>query len=412
MLCQAAFAIDSPSIEAALREEIAARGIPGAFLVVVEKGKVVLAKGYGVTSMEDPRPVTERTLFRIGSTAKVFTAMAAVKLAEQGKLDLDAPIQVQGPFAAVTMHQLLTHTAGLADDAPQTGPPDEPALQRNAASYDATYRLAPPGKLFSYANTGYVLAGAAIERVTGKLFASSLAELVFQPLGMTRSTFRPLEAIMEPLALPHSPGGKLIRPFPDNAGAWPPGSLFTSAEDAAKFLLAGLPKELTARPVEIPAQKRRYGYGVTIEGSRIFHTGGRAGYGSRFEIFPEREAAFFVAGNLTGAVFSRTSEAIRKELGLLSADSPPAPKAISSEEARALAGRYRNRGPLAAEFVLTGDKLVLKLASRTMPVLSLGEDLYHIPGGAQLERFRILRDAAGQPEYLCAEVWCLARLRN
>ena len=409
LLCLPALGIDLAPIEKTLREEMAAQRVPGAFLVVVERGQVILSKGYGVTSAEDPQPVTAKTLFRLGSTAKVFTALTALQLAEQGKLDLDAPIQFPGAFSSVTMHQLLTHTAGLADDAPQSGPLDEAALQRNAASFDAAYSLAAPGEVFSYANTGYVLAGAVIERASGQRFADAVASLVLRPLGMNRSTFRPLEAILNPLALPHGPDGRLLKPFPENAAAWPPGSLFTSAEEAARFLAAPLPKQLTARSVSILAQDRRYGYGVVVDGKRLFHTGGRAGYGSRFEFYPEDGVAFFAAGNRTGIIFSRTAEAFRAQLDPPSPAPGLAPQPVALPDAQSLVGTYRNGRSIACEFILQEEKLLLHLANRNLPVLSLGPDTYYIPGGAQLERFRIVRRATGQPRFLCAETWCLAR---
>lgn len=383
--------------------------IPGAAMVVVERGRPVLVKGYGVRSTEDPVAVNEKTLFRLGSTAKVFTALAALQLEAQGRLDLHAPIGGHATFGQVTMHQLLSHQAGLKDDAPQDGPHDESALGRNVESYGQDFVLAPPGRLFSYANTGYVLAGYVIERITGKPFAAAVQELVLTPYGMAASTYRPFEAMMHPLALPHDAAGKLIRPFPDHAGAWPPGSLFASAEDLSRFLSRALPGELREAKATAIGSGQQYSYGVLLEEGRLFHTGARLGYGSRFEIFPEHGIAVFLVGNRTGALFSRTAEALRSQLGRRPQRVSRTPAALGAEEANQLAGVYVNRGPLRAELAVAEGVLHLKAGTRSIAIQKLGDNLYRAPGGAQLEQFRIVKDESGVAAYLCAEVWCLKK---
>lgn len=402
-------ALDTESIRQSLRKEMAAQSIPGAFAVVIENNKVILAEGFGVTSVSDPQPVTARTLFRLGSTSKIFTALAALRLSADGKLDLHAPVRIPGPFANVTLHQLLTHTAGIADDAPQDGPHDEAALQRNVAGWDAGYRLTDPGRIFSYSNPGYVMAGAVLEKIAAQPFAAVVSRLVFEPLGMTSTTYRPFEAMLSPLALPHSPDGKLIRPFPDHAGAWPPGSVFTNAMDASKFLLRPLPPEITKEYVRIVGDGRGYGYGILLTPGRQFHTGARSGYGSRFEIYPERGVAIFLAGNRSGALFSGTAEIVRRQLGIADAAATLKPLAVPFEEAARVVGVYTNRGPMRVELSMRNQKLEAHLGGRVFPVLRLEDDLYHAPGGAQLERFRIVRASTGRSEFLCAEAWCLRR---
>lgn len=402
---------DWTSIETALREEMTRQNIPGAAMVIVEKGRLVVVKGFGVRSVEDPVPVNEKTLFRLGSTAKVFTALAAVELAAAGRLDLHAPVGEHPIFGGVTMHQLLTHTAGLADEAPQDGSHDESALARNVSSYGADLALAPAGKLFSYANPGYVMAGHVVERIAAKPFAEAVSELVFRPYGMTASTYRPFEAMLHPLALPHDAAGKLIRPFPDHAGAWPPGSMFSNAEDLGRFLSRGLAARLVQEKVTVEATGQQYGYGVIVEDGRVYHTGARLGYGSRFEFFPEAEVAVFFAGNRTGALFSRTAAVLRALLQKGEGGQAPADSAAAwkDDEARGLAGVYENRGPIRAELLLVEGRLHVKAGARQIAVEKTVDDWYRARGAAQLERFRILRDSAGRPEYLCAEVWCMKK---
>lgn len=149
---------DLSAVTVALEKEMHANGTPGAALVMVCGGKVVLAQGFGHASVETDAPVTPSTLFRLGSTSKIFTGLALASLADQGKIKLDQPIGTYvkdlGPrLSAVTLHQLLTHSAGLWDDAPQDGPHDDSALAANVRSWKEDLLLAEPGRVFSYANT-------------------------------------------------------------------------------------------------------------------------------------------------------------------------------------------------------------------------------------------------------------------
>jgi CubicO group peptidase (beta-lactamase class C family) len=215
---------DFARLDAAIEEAMRVTATPGAAVVVVAGDRVVHRRGYGTTSLEAGRPVAPETLFRLGSTTKIFVALAAVRLAAAGRLDLDAPIGRYAPdlhpsLAGLTLHQLLSHTAGLADDAPMEGPHDESALGERGRAWDERAFFAAPGEVFSYANPGYVLAGYVLERVEGKPFADVVREQVLAPLGMARSTFRPLAALTWPLALGHEPAGlgaRVLRPLAEH----------------------------------------------------------------------------------------------------------------------------------------------------------------------------------------------------
>jgi len=422
---------DLSAVTAALEKEMRANGTPGAALVLVCGGKVVLAEGLGQASVETGTAVTASTLFRLGSTSKVFTGLALATLAEQGKIKLDQPIGAYakglGPrLSAVTMHQLLTHSAGLWDDAPQDGPHDDSALAANVRSWKEDSLLTEPGRVFSYANTGYVLAGYVLEQVYGKPFADAISELVLRPTGMKSSTFRPLVAMTYPLAIGHQPtreGPSVIRPFADHAGAWPPGSLFTSAQEMAAFLNAILNQETAAMKrvltphVKIAPMGASYGYGVMIQyegGLRIFrHTGGRAGYGSVFHLAPEHRAGVAILANRSGAIYGRIARmALAAMLGIPEAApaAPPRnPVSMSPEEMQRYAGVYENYGPIRAELVVREGKLLAKFGGREFPVQKVGEWRFHAPGGAQLTDFLLTPGADGRPEFLAAEAWALRR---
>src|SRR6185436_20110663 len=175
--------------------------------------------------------VAPEMLFRLGSTTKMFTAAALVGLAEEGKLKLAEPIGNSIPgldprIAALTAHQLLTHTAGLTDESIMNGRHDDAALAAGIRAMDVSWLFTEPDAIHSYANPGYWIAGLACEQLAGKPYADVMDERLFHPLGMRRTTLRPTLAMTWPLALGHGvKSGKavIVRPQADNAATWPAG---------------------------------------------------------------------------------------------------------------------------------------------------------------------------------------------
>jgi len=217
--------VDFTPIEQVLKDELKADGVPGAVVVIVRDNAVVYAKGFGFAGIEEKNPVTPDHLFRIGSTTKMFVGMALVKLAEAGKLKLDEPVGklIDGlppAIAALTPHQLLTHTAGLADDAVMFGKHDDEALADGLKTWTDKRFFTKPGDVYSYSNPGYWLAGFVAEKAAGKPFADVVKDDLLAPLGMKRSTFRPTLAMTYPLAQGHElKAGQpaIVRPAADNA---------------------------------------------------------------------------------------------------------------------------------------------------------------------------------------------------
>src|SRR5436190_6196072 len=272
----------SSEVETVAVEEMKADGIPGAAIGIVSGGKILLAKGFGVASVETGVPATADTLFRLGSTTKMFTAAALVQMALNGKIDLHRPIgkYVRGldpTLAKLTVDQLLSHTAGLRNDDPPPGRADESALGREVRSWKADRLIAMPGDVFSYSNDGYWLAGYVAEALAAKPYASVMEEEILKPLGMARSTFRLDMASTYPLAQGHRMAdGKavVVRPIPDNPAGWPSGALFSTANDLCRWLLAlmnegqlegkqvlrkGAVAQLAAAHASVPSTRTQYG---------------------------------------------------------------------------------------------------------------------------------------------------------
>lgn len=321
--------------------------------------------------METGAPITPDLLFRLGSTTKMFTASAVVGLALEGKIDLNAPVSkyisgLDPAIGALTANQLLSHTSGLRDEAPMFGSHDETALGIGIHAWKADFLFAPPGRIYSYSNPGYWLAGYLAETVSGKPYAEVIAERLFAPLGMQRSTLRPTMAMTWPLAQGHEVrDGKpaIIRPAANNASGWPAGSIFSSVLDLSRFVIAFmndgmldgkrvLPsrlREILSSPhAEIPGSNDHYGYGLdlaTAEGIRwLQHGGSRAGYGSMIRMAPERKFAVIITANRTGSSMPKLADAI-SEVALNLASKPdrePAVHPLNLAESRRYAGVYRN----------------------------------------------------------------------
>ncbi len=404
-----------------LEAELHSKNIPGAAVVVVQGDHVLYSHAYGVANAETKTPVTTDTLFRLGSTTKMFVADAVLQL----KLPLDKPIgeianDLPPPLRKLTLEQLLTHTAGLREDAPMQGPLDESALHARVRAMSDDAFFTTPGEVMSYANPGYVIAGDVIASASGKSFSEAMDELVLRPNGMTHSTFRPLVAMTHPLAVGHD-GMKVMRPFAEHAGNYPPGSLFTSADDLGKFLIALLNRdalllERMASPrAKVAPQDRHYGYGLLVQdyrGTRLaVHTGARAGYGSIIMILPKERVAVAILANRTGAILSGTAFEIIDSFLTAPPSSPPPQETlpISSEEIAQLAGTYVNSSTIRAELADDGGKLVAKFAGQTMPVTKIAADRYRVAPGTQLEGFVIVRDSSGTPRYLTTAVWALRK---
>lgn len=183
---------DTPdAIDAFVEAEMVKRRIPGMALAIVQGGRVVKERGYGLANLEHDVPVTPETIFQSGSVGKQFTAALVMTLVEEGKLGLDDPLRkhfqdAPSAWRDVTVRRLLTHTSGVANytDGAMDYRRDytEPELVRLAYGKGLDFA---PGARWSYSNTGYVLLGALVRKASGKFYGDLLKERIFDPLGMT-----------------------------------------------------------------------------------------------------------------------------------------------------------------------------------------------------------------------------------
>jgi CubicO group peptidase (beta-lactamase class C family) len=243
----------SPELQALLDETAHHSGVPGVAVGILHDGKETLLST-GVTIVDSGYAVDEHTLFMIGSTTKTFTGALLVALAEDGALDLDEPIAsylpelpLADPVAreTVTPRHLLTHTGGfLGDRGIETGWGDE-ALATAVSRFGELPQVFPPGEVFSYSNTGFMVAGRLAEVIGGDTYENLVRARILEPLEMRDSLFLPWEVLLRK----HSTGHALGADGPGvpstlglSRSTNPAGGLWSSARDQlrwARFFLSG-----------------------------------------------------------------------------------------------------------------------------------------------------------------------------
>ena len=202
------------TLEPLIRQALADFGVPGLALGIVKGDTLVYAKGFGVRNAETREPVTPESLFHMASISKPFVATAIMQLAEAGNLDLDAPVRTYLPYfrptgdgaEAITVRQLLAHTAGMpdAEDYCWYRPEDDQAaLERYIRSLEGKALIAAPGERHEYSNDGFEVLGDVVARVSGQTFEAYLKTRVLDPLGMNHSTFLRTEVAPELATTPH-----------------------------------------------------------------------------------------------------------------------------------------------------------------------------------------------------------------
>jgi CubicO group peptidase (beta-lactamase class C family) len=235
-----------------VRSHMQDRGIPGVALAVVDGDRVVHQHGFGVADASG-RPVTPRTLFRIGSNTKGFTALAIMQLVEQGRVDLDAPVQRYLPWfrladpdasAHITVEQLLHQTSSIPGAALYDSFVESSlTLEQYGRDLATVSPDRPVGSAYEYSNANYNLAGLIVEAVSGQSYADYVQQHIFDPLEMRHSTASAQAEARLGLAQGH---GWLfgLGPFPADdpfsQANLPAGYLSSTAEDLSHFLIAQL----------------------------------------------------------------------------------------------------------------------------------------------------------------------------
>lgn len=326
-------------IDADVAAWMEANHVPGLVWGVVAGGKLVHVKAMGVQTIgPDGAPVTADTGFRIASMSKAFTALAILKLRDQGKLRLDDPAaryipEIRSWAADITVADLLHHTAGFVTDDPWGDRQQPmPAAEFTRLLKAGVPRTAPRGTRFEYSNLGYAMLGRIVSNITGTNFSRHIARDTFAPLGMTATTFENADVPPARRAIGYRWEDDAWKPEPVMAhgefGAM--GGITTSAQDYSRWVAhllfawpagsggkgaatiramqygGGLP-QLRNRPGTLRRDCRVaavYGAGLIAGqdcalGQVLYHGGGFPGYGSHMLLLPDSGIGVFVLSNRT-----------------------------------------------------------------------------------------------------------------
>jgi CubicO group peptidase (beta-lactamase class C family) len=344
--------------------------IAGAVIAVVKDGNVLFEKGYGYADVTKKTPVSAKeTLFRPGSVSKLFTGTAVMQIVEEGKLDLDRDVndyldfKIPARYAQpITLRNLLTHTAGFEDATKDLFSTTPMSLGRYVETHIPA-RIFPPGTTGAYSNYGVALAGYVVQRVSGEPFDRYVANHIFDPLGMTHSTFtQPLPPSLAPLM---SEGYALAsgspKPF-ELIPASPAGGLSASGDDMARFMIAHLQDgrydttQILRPETAQTMHSRQYAGGPELNGiginffeeSRnghhiIGHGGDTGSFHSHLHLILDANVGFFISLNSAGRDAFDAREAIWDGfLDRYFPYSPPATPTLATapNDARALTGYY------------------------------------------------------------------------
>jgi D-alanyl-D-alanine carboxypeptidase len=332
--------IIQPSVDALaeldrrVQAHLDANNIPGGLVAVASRGRIIHLKTYGMANVELSVPVTDSTVFEIGSISKQFASAAAMQLVQEDMLRLDDPIHQYLPdlpseWLGVTVRQLLTHTSGIPD-------------YEEIRTYDAYgFRLTPaeviriahsrpmdfsPGTGWYYSNTGYFLLSMIVERIEGRSLGEVLQSRIFDPLGMTQTRMANPESIIRHRAAGYwiNKVGELInRRATETSSTLGAGGLLSSVHDLVKWddslygeqLLSAESKSAMWTETILPnGESTRYAFGWFVNPYKELtskrHSGQVAGFNAYFSRFPDQEAVIIVFLNRYRANPRRLSDAV------------------------------------------------------------------------------------------------------
>jgi CubicO group peptidase (beta-lactamase class C family) len=311
--------------------------IPGAVLVIVQDGEILLSKGYGYADLEARIPADpDTTLFRPGSVSKLFTWTAVMQLVEQGQLDLHTDVNSYLDFTIpptypepITLAHLMTHTPGFEDLGENLFVLDVEKMASLEAYLKGNLprRVYPPGEVGAYSNYGTALAGYIVERVSGQPFVDYVEEHIFDPLGMTQSTFR--QPLPENLADQLARGygfyqGHYVQGGFEFVSPYPAGGMSATATDMAAFMMAHLQEgrygdaailqpetiaEMHSHQYSVDARLHGMTYGFMekrVNDHDVIHHGGDTFlFHSGFYLVPKESFGLFVSYNGAGGTTAR-----------------------------------------------------------------------------------------------------------
>jgi CubicO group peptidase (beta-lactamase class C family) len=355
-----------------MQAQVAANKFSGSVLISRD-GKILFEKGYGYANAEWKVPNTPTTKFRVGSVTKQFTATIIMKLQEEGKLNVnDLLCKYVDPcapaWAPVTIHHLLSHTGGVVSYTEVRSTSDMTVKSTPEQVMDIV-RDKPleftPGERYKYSNSGYVLLGMVIEKVTGKTYETALREVILTPLGMNDTGFDHGDVVLPQRADGYrvDPSGTLFNAlYIDMSWPYAAGSIYSTVEDLEKWNAALYTEKVlptAALQTMWTPVKSNYGYGwqvpppspATFNRKLIAHSGGVNGFSAFIARYVDDKTCIVVLSNL---ISSNTGAAATALAAISFGKNYSTPKVrtaikIDPKVLEQLVGDYR----LAPTFVIT-----------------------------------------------------------
>jgi CubicO group peptidase (beta-lactamase class C family) len=368
---------------------------------------------YGVTNNRTAAPVSTDTVFQIGSITKVYTATLVMQLVDEGLVELDTPVKSYVPdlrlptpeaTETVTVRQLLCHTSGIDGDFFKDFGRGDDCLEKFVAELDTLDMISAPGTFMSYCNSGFVLCGLMLERLTGTQFDQLLRERLLDPLGADTASMLPEDALLHRAAVGHLPNPENVKESQPTT-RWqlprcigPAGLLQSTADDVlsfAKLHLAGgvtpdgtrslseqSVRAMQVAQVDVPdrwAFAQQWGLGWflnTWDGELVYgHDGGTIGQAAFLRVAPASDVAVVLLTNGPGAraVFQGlVSELLQEFAGCAVPRVPPAPETSAPDvDLSKYVGTY---ACLGAEFELgLGDGALAVRLRDTGPIAELSQ---------------------------------------
>ena len=364
-------------MEQVIQSYLGAKQFMGSVLVA-QDGKTLLSKGYGSANLEWEAPNSPSTKFRIGSMTKQFTAAAILLLEERGKLKTGDPVKKYMPDAPaawdkVTIYHLLTHTSGIPSF---TSFPDYRSTEATPTTPEklvARFRDKPldfqPGEKWDYSNSGYVLLGYLIEKISGQSYKDFIQQNIFTPLGMNDSGYDSNSAVIPHRASGYTPSrnGPVNAGYIDMSIPFSAGALYSTTEDLLRWeqaLFGG--KVLSAASLKKMTTpfKSDYACGLgvrTVNGHTVIeHAGGIEGFNTQMSYYPDDKLVVVVLGNLNGGAPSdlatKLPAAVHGEKIVLPSERKEI--AVAKEVLARYVGTYELTPTFSMTITLEGDQLM------------------------------------------------------
>jgi CubicO group peptidase (beta-lactamase class C family) len=397
------------AVSDAAQAEVRAQAISGVTIALVADQEVVFVGGFGFANKQKRIPSGADTVYRAGSISKLFTAVSAMQLVEQDRLDIDKPVtnflpefRITVPFEnalPVTLRQLMCHRSGMVRESPIGSYFDdsEPTMQKTVASLASCVLVHPPTTKTKYSNSGVTIVGAAVERVSGMRFEDYQRKHILDPLGMTNSAFLRNAQIRRRLAIGYLPVAQPDGAFHEipapvfELGTLSAGNLYTTAGDLTRFLqwlFAENPSHVLRRETlrqmftpQLTTDSGGFGLGFSIGqfGTRksVSHTGAVYGFTSSLTALPDEKIGVVVLCNddiAVGPVRKVNNLALAE---MVAASSGTArtnatdPSVSNAADLRELAGDYESAG-YWARVEATADGGVLNYSGQKLALKPAG----------------------------------------